>query len=169
MRLTCPDCAVVYEVPTDRLRPGRRIRCARCGTTWAPELTLADVAPHEPWPQPQQEAEASAVREPAPMPAAAPGMATALDRLAAAPDLPRARSVAGLRAAWAASILLLLCSAAATYVWRTRLVAVWPPAARILGKPAAPETATGKISGRLPKANETSGQEPPAHAPAPSR
>ena len=36
MRITCPSCAAHYEVPAARLRPGKLVRCVRCGADWLP-------------------------------------------------------------------------------------------------------------------------------------
>ncbi|GGG33350.1 hypothetical protein GCM10010964_21530 [Caldovatus sediminis] len=46
MRLTCPTCAAVYEVPDRLLADGARrpVRCTRCGAVWAP----AAAEPGEP-------------------------------------------------------------------------------------------------------------------------
>src|SRR4051812_14427710 len=95
MRLTCPDCAAVYEVPTDRMRPGRRARCARCDATWVPELTLADLDTQVPESNPTQEPTAPVLRAAGSQP---PAGTSALDRLAAAPApaTPQARSSLGL-------------------------------------------------------------------------
>jgi hypothetical protein len=55
-----------------------------------------------------------------------------MDRLAAqaAP-----RPSMALRAAWAASILVLLGGTSAAFVWRVGIIEAWPPAGRLLGNP----------------------------------
>ena len=126
MRLTCPSCTAVYEVPATSLKAGRRARCECCGATWIP---LRDEPPAEPPPEPPSSAENAAF---AAMEAALPNSGTAMDRLAAH---PAARPSSGLRAAWAASILLLVGAATAGFVWRAGIVEAWPPSARLLGSP----------------------------------
>lgn len=38
MRVSCPSCAAIYEVPTELLgAEPRKLRCARCGTEWTRE------------------------------------------------------------------------------------------------------------------------------------
>lgn len=44
MRIACPSCSAAYEVPGDRLPPGRGTRCARCGAQWVP-VALEDGVP----------------------------------------------------------------------------------------------------------------------------
>lgn len=42
LEIRCPSCDTAYAVPADRVGPnGRKVRCARCGTSW---LAIADAA-----------------------------------------------------------------------------------------------------------------------------
>ena len=51
MRLTCPACAVTYDVPDARIGAGRRVRCARCQHDWFVEPpSLAATPPESPRP-----------------------------------------------------------------------------------------------------------------------
>jgi predicted Zn finger-like uncharacterized protein len=117
MRIACPGCSAEYEVPSSNLKPNRKVRCAQCDAQWVPvqdtPTTPPDEAPHT---EAQQQ-----------MPAAGE---TAMDRLAA--TTPRQPSGA-LRAAWAATVLVLVGSAAAAFTWRSHVTQVWPASAWVLG------------------------------------
>jgi predicted Zn finger-like uncharacterized protein len=132
MRLICPSCAAVYEVPFQNLKPGRRTRCARCSAMWIP--LRQDAAADDGPPAPEAGAPpAGFPDDPSVLTAAAasgPDGATAMDRLAAyaAVRPPRA-----LHAAWAASIVVLAGSALAAYVWREPVVRAWPQSGWVLG------------------------------------
>jgi predicted Zn finger-like uncharacterized protein len=125
MRLDCPSCAANYDIPDHLLKPGRRMRCARCGAEWltpaldagTDELAFGTVAP----------AEAEPVRE-APPPIEAPVVAP----LAKESSEPTSPSVA-LLAAWGVSIIALLGGVTGLIVWRRAIAAAWPPAERLLG------------------------------------
>lgn len=44
MRVSCPSCAAIYEVPTERLgAEPRKLRCLRCGTEWTREAAKAPI------------------------------------------------------------------------------------------------------------------------------
>lgn len=38
MLLTCPNCRTVYDVPADKMRRARKVRCVSCGNVWKPDL-----------------------------------------------------------------------------------------------------------------------------------
>jgi hypothetical protein len=80
-----------------------------------------DAAPLQPTEPPHTE-----VDDPAPFMGG-----TAMDRLAAA--MPP-RPSGALRAAWVATVLVLIGSAAAAVTWRDRVTRVWPASAWILGE-----------------------------------
>ncbi len=44
MRIICPTCDAAYELPPDRVRPGRSVRCARCSAQWTPVPAVAAMA-----------------------------------------------------------------------------------------------------------------------------
>lgn len=45
MRLLCPNCSAVYEVPDAALAGrSRKLQCARCGTGWRSEVLAPDLA-----------------------------------------------------------------------------------------------------------------------------
>lgn len=126
MRLVCPSCSAAYDVPDSLLTAGRVVRCARCGWEWTP---VAEAPPE------------SAASPPPPLPvlmADAPARfgarhgpthrPSAMDWLAAHPAILRSRLP--LRAAWAASSIILMSAAWGAYAWRAQIVEAWPPSAR---------------------------------------
>ncbi len=52
MRIVCPSCAARYEVPETRLVPGKPVKCAKCGASWAPLAAAPPPAPPLPPPPP---------------------------------------------------------------------------------------------------------------------
>ena len=127
MRIECPACAATYEVPEDRLAPGRLVRCARCGSDWMP-------LPPAPVPEPALAPEPAAEAEPevpsprlAPSPAVVPLPARALERLKA----PRLRlHLSALSIAWALSVIVLLAAMWGAYAGRDAIMRAWPPSVR---------------------------------------
>ena len=126
MLILCPSCGATYDVPTSRLRPGRKVRCAQCGTDWVPlDEDEADASADPALPEVE-------VRFGDEEPAAAPPVTlgvTAMDRLAA--QTTARRGGAALRGAWAASLLLLVGGLVAAFVWRAELMLLWPPSTRL--------------------------------------
>jgi len=66
MRIECPSCSAVYDVPDRLLAGGKKLRCARCAHQWAPEEAAALAAPPavEPPPPPLRPPPPPAVIEP---------------------------------------------------------------------------------------------------------
>jgi predicted Zn finger-like uncharacterized protein len=144
MRIVCPSCSVVYEVPDSLIAAGQVARCARCGGEWMPvraaEVATEPVAPSTGKPPPSASDAATASRafrgpaggyagdkssvSEAPLP-----RSSAMDRLAAPPARPPSRL--RLRLAWLASLALLACLGWAGYAWRAQVVEAWPPSARV--------------------------------------
>jgi len=147
MRVACPGCAIVYEPPDHLLTPGRRLRCARCGETWAIEgLPEAATPPSEPAAaepdpeEPEAEPEASAdevQHSPAAIAARRIGVSHAtvpavVDRLRSSYDPPESRSsVAGVVAGWCATAAVLAGLAWGAYTYRGEVMAAWPPSTRV--------------------------------------
>ena len=68
MRIACLRCNAAYDVPPERVPPGRAVRCARCGESWTPvPMSAAMVEDPDPDPEPEVEAVMPAVAEPAPV------------------------------------------------------------------------------------------------------
>lgn len=119
MRITCPSCAAEYDVP-GTLAPGRAVKCAKCGSKWAPiapllppvEVRAEPVAPIPPPPTPLPTPPAWPERLAVPVANAAPRR------------LP-------LMLAWLGSILVLAGLVAAAIIWREPVMATWPPSVRL--------------------------------------
>ncbi len=116
MRIVCPSCAASYDVPDGLLAGRKTVRCARCGEQWTPPPADEPVPP-EGFPDPVRPVFVE------------PEVATRLARLAPPTVVPQ-RS-AGLRLAWAASIVILLAALVASVVWRDRIARAWPPSLRV--------------------------------------
>ncbi|SHJ02181.1 MJ0042 family finger-like domain-containing protein [Roseomonas rosea] len=156
MRVACPECAAEYDLPpalAARLAEGRSVRCARCGTSWAPGVPQGEAAgeaggeaggeaqgktggapgegAEEPAPQapPLPPPNAFEAGEPPPRPSAAPPATP--DHGMPAPDAEAAGGLRVVGLAWGASLLVLAVAAAAAWHWRVDLVEAWPPAARV--------------------------------------
>jgi predicted Zn finger-like uncharacterized protein len=128
MLIECPNCNAGFQVQerllVDRTRP---LRCGQCQTVFpvpeppAPEpMTWQEPEPPPP-PAAAPPPPAWAVEEPGPEPL------VAQESLEAANDA----SSRGLRAAWAASIVLLIVGGLAAIIKREALVEAWPPATRL--------------------------------------
>ena len=119
MRITCPSCASEYNLPKP-LAAGRVVRCAKCGTEWAPVPAVVETAP-PPEPEP----------EPKPFPAPfAPEPMTPLVAVAAPVPPPPAKRLP-LLLAWVGSAVVILAALAAAFVLREPIMQKWPPSQRV--------------------------------------
>jgi predicted Zn finger-like uncharacterized protein len=128
MRIVCPSCAAAYDVPDSLVTPGRVVRCARCGDEWTP---LEGTPPSAGEPDPERDTMSSQAAEPE-QPTQreyAPPRFSAMDRLAAHPVPLRSRQY--LRLAWAASLLIIGLAFWGAYAWRSQIMEMWPPSARL--------------------------------------
>jgi predicted Zn finger-like uncharacterized protein len=127
MRIVCPVCTATYEVRDALLAPGRTVRCTRCGEEWAAVPAAAPPPPLSTVAEPEEPPFADVESDPlAPLPSGP----TAMDRLASHPAaLPLGN--AGLRAAWAASIVVLVLLGLGFVTWRGDLMRAWPPSTRL--------------------------------------
>lgn len=127
MRIVCPTCSAAYEVRDALLVPGRAVRCTGCGEQWLP-IEIAPPAASKATPGADDEPPFPPRRERS---AATPlPLLTAMDRLAGHPaSLPRASL--RLRAAWAASLIVLLLFLWGIVAWRADLMRAWPPSTRL--------------------------------------
>ena len=124
MRIACTNCAAVYELPPERVRPGRSVKCARCGTVWLPagaaepppEIVAAPEPPPEPEPEPPI-VETVPERGPEPPPEPEPH-----------PVRPPSRLPVLL--GWAVTVLLLVALGWAAVTYRGAVMAAWPPSER---------------------------------------
>ena len=123
MRIECPSCAAAYEVPEEKLAPGRKVRCARCQADWVPLAPETTAREQRETPEPLEPPVTT--RDLAGRPAV-----TAMDRLAREPARRHSRSAAP-RAAWVASFLVLAAIGWSAYAWRGEIVRAWPPSERV--------------------------------------
>ena len=131
MQIECPSCSAGFEVPERMLRDRTRpLRCSQCRTVFPmPALPVPEPEPvawRAPEPPPLR-----VVEEPPPAPAIEelrPEPEPAAETLAEAANEASARR---LRAAWAASIALLIGGGLAAIIKRDAVMEAWPPAARL--------------------------------------
>lgn len=174
MLIICPSCAAEYEVPVSRLRPGKMVRCVRCGGEWLPPLeteaedpgaSIADAA------EPPHEHEDIAGGDEAAGHIAEPGSdVTAMDRLAASAHSRRRRP--GLIGAWIATFVVLSGGVAASVMWRDAVIRVWPASGRILAgrqsTVALPPAASPPLAQTSDPAKATQATQPQKSGPSPS-
>jgi predicted Zn finger-like uncharacterized protein len=143
MRIACPACEAIYDVPDAMLAGGTRVvRCARCGNEWlplpteepetdaasgpapsakpvaAPPADLDQPGRHEPRLNPLRPRAEARLERPSPPPEPEP-------------ELPPRAAGAGAVAAWVLSLLVLAAVAAAAVTWRAQVMAMWPPSERV--------------------------------------
>ena len=115
MRIVCPSCAAAYDVPDERLSPGRSVRCSGCEARWVPlEQEL-----------PTQEPVPELVRK-LPVLAEA-GVVPAATRTAP----PVVGSPSLVMAGWVLTVLVLAGTGWAGYARRDAVMHVWPPSERV--------------------------------------
>jgi predicted Zn finger-like uncharacterized protein len=128
MRIACPSCGAEYDVP-DRLLAGaaRTLRCSRCGTDFALQQVAqaAEVVPPAPPPAPEPPV-AAAPAPPTPDPP--PTAPTPRERTPVASTPP---NDAALQRAWVASLLVVVGGVLGLLVFRSQVMAAWPPATRL--------------------------------------
>lgn len=154
MRIGCPSCNAVYQVPDEQLVEGRMVRCVRCGTDWSPVVVapvedgavgasvaerapamfpdvppeaLPEAAPGESLPQPDPEVPARRMAlddDPVASPAVIPG--TVVPTV----EVQARRGGAWLAIAWVVSVLAVVGALAALVVWRDAVMQAWPPSSR---------------------------------------
>ncbi len=129
MRIECPECRTVYEVPDHLLGPKRKLRCAHCGHIWPAEHPAA-ANPAEP-------SDAPALPRNPPEPAAAAVAEThivePLHRYSVeAFDIgPRPKASAFVWVGWAASLLVLALLVWGALAYRDDVMAAWPESERL--------------------------------------
>jgi predicted Zn finger-like uncharacterized protein len=142
MRVQCPNCTIVYDVPEHLLVGRKTLRCARCGAEWVPGEPSAKpaqtVAPRPvQGPPATPPAAPSAFIEPEVAPSIAHGRReeqiereplSAMERLAR-PVEPPPRSP-WLGVAWVGSLIVLAALAWGAVAWRADVMHAWPPSTR---------------------------------------
>ncbi len=151
MRIECPGCEAAYEVPQAQIRPGRSVRCARCGLQWRPggeqppepepadfdleaaaesAAPVADAASEEAPPGSPLGSELAppgsglGLRRPA-----APGLAAAAAARAA--ERRPTPELAAWGAGWAISLIVLAGLLLSAAHWRQAVMRDWPPSIRL--------------------------------------
>ena len=113
----------------DRLLAGaaRTLRCSRCGTDFAlPQAArAAEAVPPAPPPAPEPPVAA------APAPAAEPAADSAAPRAERTPVASTPPNDAALQRAWVASLLVVVGGVLGLLVFRSQVMAAWPPATRL--------------------------------------
>lgn len=160
MRLACPSCRAVYEIPDAAIGASRRLRCARCPAEWV--ATPATVTPalatqarlddgpakagHSERPAAEPAVTATSVgaaSQPTSMSDTAPSLRTEgrpslvsglrQDPRPVAPTAAAPRRPRALTAvlAWLLTFAMLGAGAASCYRWRGEVMAAWPPSQRV--------------------------------------
>lgn len=140
MRIACPICESVYQVPDALIGAGRLLRCAKCSHEWL----VTGLAEPEP--------AASAPPVPAERPPSGPMLRrppqVADPPLMAPEDQPLSRMAqVVLWAAWIGSGLLLGALGVGAWVYRGPISEAWPPAARLYLLLGAPQAGGGGAGG----------------------
>ncbi|MCA3307040.1 MAG: zinc-ribbon domain-containing protein [Roseomonas sp.] len=131
MQIECPSCSAGFEVPERLLRDRTRpLRCSQCRTVFPmPALPMPEPEPaarRAPEPPPPR-----AVEEPPPAPVIKELRPEPEPAAETPPEAANEASSRGLRAAWAASIALLIGGGLAAIIKRDVVMEAWPPAARL--------------------------------------
>lgn len=137
MRIECPHCTAVYEVPEERLTGRKAVRCARCLAEFVPaqptaarlESALAEqpAAVADPLPE-QHDQPPAPPKALAAVPADGAPAISAMQRLVQSAPPPR-RSFGPL-IGWVLSLLVLAFALWAVFNWRTEIMQAWPPSTR---------------------------------------
>ena len=144
MLLICPNCAARYEVDGSKFpAAGRKVRCAKCGTTWHQAVPQAEAEPD------QAEIEAVVFEgrepEPAPMPEPETFHDPEPTRVARAPVIDAEREEVfeeahkpsagkgGVLVAlgWVALVAVILLIGFSAASFRTQIVDIWPQSASL--------------------------------------
>ena len=147
MRVTCPSCAAVYDIPEPMLGArARTLRCGRCMAEWTlpvpdqeeaesavPPAELPEIEA-EPVPPADERLEPRLTLEPLPEPVPALAIPEGerpfvrVAERAAPPQEPR-NGAAWL--GWIASLVLLALLAWGGYAYRDAVMHAWPPSERL--------------------------------------
>lgn len=134
MRIACPACSAIYEVPDRLVGTGKRLRCARCANEWVPpEMAAAAPVPAmPPPPEPPPRQAAAPTPEPAALP---PPERVPRPQVPALHGEPKPKlSASGRRSArlpvmlaLALSTALVAALLAAGILWRGAVMQAFPP------------------------------------------
>ncbi|MCE2760118.1 MAG: zinc-ribbon domain-containing protein [Acetobacteraceae bacterium] len=132
MLIECPKCTAGFQVPErmmrDRTRP---LRCSQCRTVFPmPNPPVPEPFAFRP-PEPLPPSPVAEEPRPAPRPFLEEPLPEQVAALETPAEVAQGASSRRLRAAWAASIALLLGGGLAAIIKRDAVVEAWPPAARL--------------------------------------
>ena len=117
MRIACSSCNAAYDVPPERVPPGKGVKCARCGTIWVP-VERVDARPVF---EPVAEIAPAAIAEPLPI---------VLEPAGGTAQPAARRSAVPAMLAWLLTIILLAALGWAAVTYRAGVIQAWPNAAR---------------------------------------
>lgn len=120
MRIECPSCSAIYDLPEQQLVAGRPVRCARCSASWTPVPHLSQ-SPFATTPlvAPPRPPRVQVVPSSQPVPAARSPEALGLSE-------PRL-----VLAGWVLSIAVMVLIGWAAVTWRDEVMRAWPPSERV--------------------------------------
>ena len=168
MQIACPNCNARYLVPDAKIgQGGRRVRCARCDTTWKTEGVPPKPAPEQ-TAAPNESVAADAAPE---APAAAPHVDPPSRAKPVRVDpVPRDRSPAPIVdrprrgwMGWAAIGMLVLAVLAAFFLASDQIKSIWPASAKIYKAVGISSDSNAAVT---PKAAEGGGESTAAKTPA---
>ena len=127
MRIVCPACSAAYNVPDAMLRPGKRVRCARCGEHWSP-VEIAVPPPPTPAVEP-----APPLLARVPDALAMPEPEDRADWMGARPEHHPRRRPAGVDVwlGWLVTLVVLAALGWGAAVYRADIMRAWPPSQRL--------------------------------------
>lgn len=132
MRISCPACAALYEVPQELLVQSRVLCCAQCGQSW----TIGGEGEKKNSDEDEIGAEQVAEISPEELTEASEPLSREGMRLAAAPGVvvTSGEAMIGTPAlwlgGWAASLALVVVCALSLWRWQSEITHFWPPSAR---------------------------------------
>jgi predicted Zn finger-like uncharacterized protein len=131
MRVTCPHCAALYEIPDILAARPRRMHCACCDTVWKTDALPAPATEWEVLPDPVAEPERAADEPPLRTPEPPISQETNRPRPVEVAVTPPFGGPRFWMVAWAGSAVLMVGTCAACWRWQLPLSHAWPPLARL--------------------------------------
>lgn len=176
MRIACPNCSAAYDVPPERVPPGRTVKCARCAISWIPVVEATPAHPPTlltpvtfsgsgslpapsglPAPNVIERMGTTmsgpAIPDPAPP---EPAFDSVPDPVATSPAQPVIPSNRLLAAAWLLTVLVLAGLAWAAISRRADVMRLWPPSERAyaafgFANPSAPTNPSALANPSAPR------------------
>ena len=125
MQIVCPACNTRYDVPDQRLAPGKRVRCARCGDGWTPVPPVVELLPADPPEPPLPPAEPVSAQQISSQQIFAPAPLTEPPP----PKPPRADRL--LWIGWLTTFAVLAALVLLARAYRLPIERTWPPSVRL--------------------------------------